>query len=258
MPVLIVIVVSGMPRCDRDHRLARRWHGKTKSELRAGRPAACPAIPRAVRDRRASRIWCWNTPPASRSGTCGTIRRSLTAGAIRLARAADRIKRQGLHAAGAVLEGLRPEQVRVSPLGQVLLDPTVMLLPLPAPREAPIRPSLVSAPEVIDGRPADPRSDLYCIGAVLYALELGHELSDLDFRGPGDPIPFLDRFPEAHPLLGRLLGRTLARFREQRFPSPKASDLTGFEELCAALAEERNGMLAASSIGRGRMDVDRK
>jgi protein phosphatase len=84
---------------------------------------------------------------------------------------------------------------------------------------------------------------------VIYALEMGHELSDLDFRGPGDPIPFLDRFPEAHPFLGRLLGRTLNRSREKRFPSDKAGDLTGFEELAAGLAE------AQRVLARVRLDV---
>ncbi len=164
-----------------------------------------------------------------------------------LARLADLLRR--LHAAGAVLESLRPEQVRVSPLGEVLLDPTVILLPFPVGPDAPIRAGLVSSPELIDGQSADPRSDLYCIGSVLYALELGHELSDLDFRGPGDPIPFLDRFPEAHPFLGRLLGKTCVRLREQRFPTPKAADLTGFDELVAALEE------AQKVLSRVRLDV---
>src|SRR4051812_25837518 len=57
-----------------------------------------------------------------------------------------------IHRAGAILESLRPEQVRISPLGQVLLDPTVVLLPLPLPRSAPVRPTIVSAPELIEGQ----------------------------------------------------------------------------------------------------------
>lgn len=154
-----------------------------------------------------------------------------------------------LHRAGAVLESLTPEQVRISPLGQVLLDPTVVLLPLPLPRSAPVRPSLVSAPELIDGQGVDARADLYCVGSVLYALELGHELTDLDVRAPGDPHAFLDRFPDAHPLLGRLIGRTLARFREQRFPSAGGGDPTGFDELIATLLEAQRG------LGRVRLDV---
>lgn len=164
-----------------------------------------------------------------------------------LSRLATLLRR--LHGAGAILAGLRPEQVRVSPLGEIILDPTVVLLPLPMRRDASIQPSLITPPELIDGQPADPRSDLYCLGSVIYALEIGHELSDLDFRGAGDPIPFLDRFPEAHPLLGRLLGRTFARLREQRFPSTKAADLTGFDELIATLDD------AQRILGRVRLDV---
>jgi protein phosphatase len=156
---------------------------------------------------------------------------------------------RGLHAAGAALESLRPEQVRISRLGEVMLDPTVILLPLPAARDLPVRPTLVSPPELHDGLLPDPRSDLYCFGTVLYALELGHELSELDFRALGDPLPFLDRFPDAHPALGRLLGRTAVRFREQRFPSAKSGDLSGFDELASALGE------AQRVLGRVRHDV---
>ena len=67
---------------------------------------------------------------------------------------------RGLHRAGAALEGLRPEQIRVSATGRITLDPTVVLLPVPAPRNITVRPSLVSPPELHDGQPADPRSDL--------------------------------------------------------------------------------------------------
>jgi serine/threonine protein phosphatase PrpC len=154
-----------------------------------------------------------------------------------------------LHAAGGVLEGLRPEQVHVSADGQVTLAPTVILLPVPTPRKPSVRPSLISPPELHDGQPADSRSDLYCFGTVLYALELGHELSELDFRGPGDPVPFLERFPEAHPLLGRLMAKTFSRLREQRFPSAMSEDLSGFDELIAALAEARR------VLGRVRLDI---
>jgi PPM family protein phosphatase len=182
-------------------------------------------------------LWeAWDDPAFGTSERYGWLRRL-----------ADLIR--GLHRSGAILEGLRPEQVRISARGEVFLDPTVVLLPFPTPDDFPIRPSLVSAPELIDGQPADPRSDLYCIGTVLYALELGHELSELDFRGPGDPLPFLERFPDAHPLLGRLIGRTLARFREARFPSAEADDLTGFDELTATLAEAQRAM------SRARLDV---
>jgi serine/threonine protein phosphatase PrpC len=156
---------------------------------------------------------------------------------------------RALHQAGAVLEGLRPEQVRINPDGRLMLDPSVVLLPMSVSPSADVRPSTLGPPELHDGLPPDPRSDLFCFGTVVYALELGHELSDLDFAGPGEPLPFDDRFPEAHPLLARLVGKTLARLREQRFPSSQSDDLTGFDELIAALAEARR------VIGRVRLDV---
>jgi protein phosphatase len=151
---------------------------------------------------------------------------------------------------GAVLESLSPGQVHVSPLGQVLLDATVVLLPVPLPAKAPIRPELSSAPELFRGAPIDARSDLYCFGALLYALELGHELSDPDFRGPGDPKPFLERFPDAHPLLGRLLSKTLQPDRDRRFPTGVAADdISGFGELCDELKQ------AQRTLGRVRLDL---
>jgi serine/threonine protein phosphatase PrpC len=182
-------------------------------------------------------LWdVWDDPaagPAVRFGALGRLAELL----------------RGLHQAGAVLESLRPEQVRIDADGRLSLDPSVVLLPLSAVSTAGSRPSTLSPPELHDGLSADPRSDLYCFGTVLYALELGHELSDLDFTAPGDPLPFEDRFPEAHPLLARLVGKTLARLREQRFPSAESDDLTGFDELIASLAEARR------AIGRARLDV---
>jgi serine/threonine protein phosphatase PrpC len=181
-------------------------------------------------------LWdVWEDPtfgPAERFGWLGQL--------------ADLLR--SLHRAGAILEALRPEQVRITPLGQVVLDPTVVLLPLPLPQAAPLRTSPICAPEMIGGLGVDARADLYCVGTILYALELGHELTDLDFRAPGDPYPFLERFPDAHPLLGRLLGKTLARFREQRFPTA-GGDPTGFDELIATLAE------AQRVLGRARLEV---
>jgi serine/threonine protein phosphatase PrpC len=182
-------------------------------------------------------LWdVWDEPaygPAERYGWLGQL--------------ADLLR--NLHRAGAVLESLRPEQVRVTPLGQVVLDPTVVLLPLPLPRTAPIRPSPNSAPELIDGLGVDARADLYCFGTVLYALQLGHELTDIDFRGPGDPYHFLERFPDAHPFLGRLMSKSLARFREQRFPTAGGKEPTGFDELIATLAD------AQRVLNRARLEV---
>jgi protein phosphatase len=164
---------------------------------------------------------------------------------------------RALHRSGAVVESLRPEQVHVSPLGQVLLDASVRLLPMALPAGRPgsagypaVRPGLLSAPELLAGGPVDARADLYCFGTLLLALELGHELTDLDFRAPGDPRPFLERFPDAHPFLGRLLTQILHPDRTQRFPGrDPADDLSGFDTLTRTLAQ------AQRLLGRVRLDV---
>jgi serine/threonine protein phosphatase PrpC len=165
-----------------------------------------------------------------------------------LAQLADLLRT--LHGAGVVVESLRPEQVHISALGQVLFDASVGLVPLPLPPDAPLRPTVLSAPELIFAQPVDARSDLYCFGTVLYALELGHELTDLDFRGPGEPRPILERYPEAHPFLGRLLAKTLNPDRGRRFPTREYDeDRSGFDELIRTLAQ------AQRVLGRARLDL---
>src|SRR5439155_4110364 len=136
-----------------------------------------------------------------------------------------------LHQVGVIVESLRPDQVLLDPFGRVLLDPTVILLPVPLPAGAPLRASLASAPELGVGH-ADARSDLYCFGAVLYALQLGRELTELDCTADGVPLSFAEKCPEAHPFLVRLIGKTYCRDRAGRFPTGRsADDLGGFIEL---------------------------
>jgi serine/threonine protein phosphatase PrpC len=154
-----------------------------------------------------------------------------------------------LHQVGVVLESLRPDQVVVDPFGRVVLDPTVILLPVPLPGGAVLRPSLCSAPELGSGL-ADARCDLYCFGAVLYALQLGRELTDLDCTPDGVPISFAERCRDAHPFLVRLIGKTYCRDRAGRFPTgPSADDLGGFIELHRTLRQ------CQRLLGRARLEV---
>lgn len=153
-----------------------------------------------------------------------------------LAQVADALR--GLHRADAILEGLRPELLVLTEEKGARLADVSDLLPAPLPPDTPVRGSLYSAPELsLAPESVDARADLYSFGAMLYALHVGRELADSDFERPGVPQPFLPRFPDAHPLFGRLLSKTFCRDVAARFPSDEASreDPTGFTELTRTL-----------------------
>jgi protein phosphatase len=143
-----------------------------------------------------------------------------------------------MHQCGAMLEGLRPDLVVVGDDGHARLKELGDLLPLPLPADVAVRGTLYTAPELTAGGQADARADLYSFGALLYALHVGRELSETDFDRPGNPKPFLPRFPDAHPAFGRLLTKTFRREPLSRFPTDEAGkeDPTGFLELIRTLS----------------------
>jgi protein phosphatase len=143
-----------------------------------------------------------------------------------------------LHDAGALLEALRPDMVRVTPAGQARLAVLTDLLPLPLPQGTPVRGSLYTAPElVLADDQADARANLYSFGGLLYSLLVGRELTETDFERVGVPKPFLSVFPDSHPLVGRLLMKTFRRAVADRFPTNEAAneDPSGFRELIHTL-----------------------
>ncbi|MCI0682222.1 MAG: protein phosphatase 2C domain-containing protein [Gemmataceae bacterium] len=146
---------------------------------------------------------------------------------------------QALHAAGAVLEGVRPDLVAVTPSGQAVLADLSDLLPVPLPPGPPIRATLYTAPELIlDPLNADARSDLYSVGAMLYSLEyLHHALEEKDFERQFVPNQITERFPDVHPLFLRLINKTFCRDVHTRFPTDEAGkkDPTGMTELIDTL-----------------------
>ncbi|MBX7103342.1 MAG: protein phosphatase 2C domain-containing protein [Gemmataceae bacterium] len=158
---------------------------------------------------------------------------------------------QVLHAAGAILENLRPDQVVLLPNGQVVFTDTGNLLPLPVPADVPVLGTYSTAPELLTGAWIDARSDLYCFGAMIYALLLGRELTDLDFHAPGVPKSYLERFPDVHPHLGRLLSKTFTADVDRRFPTSEggAEDPSGFHELIALLDQ------CQRTLGRSRLQI---
>src|SRR5262249_29915425 len=98
--------------------------------------------------------------------------------------------------------------------------------------------SLYSAPELIASGPnADARADLFSFGAMLYALHVGRELTQMDFNGAAGPKPFIPRFPDVHPHFGRLISKTCRREPGARFPAGESvkEDATGVLELIRTL-----------------------
>lgn len=79
------------------------------------------------------------------------------------------------------------------------------------------------APEQITGRPADSRSDLYAVGAILYELTtnrppfLGDEQAVLQQHLTAQPTPPRQYNPEISPSLDHLILKLLAKAPEQRY-----------------------------------------
>jgi protein phosphatase len=143
-----------------------------------------------------------------------------------------------MHQCGAMIEGLRPDLVVIGDDGHARFKDLSDLLPLPLPPDVLIRGSLYTAPELAAGNAADARADLYSFGAMLYALHVGRELSETDFDRPGEPKPFIPRFPDIHPAFGRLITKTFRREPASRFPTDEAGreEPTGFLELIRTLS----------------------
>src|SRR5262249_10753659 len=149
-------------------------------------------------------------------------------------------------------EGLRPECIAVSSDGHAGIADLSDLLPLPLPANPPIKATPYTAPElVLASDEVDARADLYSFGAMIYALYLGRELTEIDFERQGVPKPFVLQFPDAHPVVGRILMKTFVREPAARFPSDEAQreDASGFKELIQALR------IAADSLEVVRLDI---
>jgi serine/threonine protein phosphatase PrpC len=157
-----------------------------------------------------------------------------------------------LHRAGAIFEGIRPDMVVITPEGKAAIHDLRDLLPLPIMPGAPIKATPYTAPEmVVEPERATARAALYGFGAMLYALYLGRELSEVDYDAHGQPRPFIERFPDAHPVLARILMKTFDRDVARRFPTEDAlaEDVTGFVELIRTLRH------AGTVLSHARVEV---
>jgi protein phosphatase len=145
---------------------------------------------------------------------------------------------KALHDAGGIVEGLRPDILVLNEAGHLVFNDLTGLLSLPLPANPMVAGNLYTAPEmIIDPASADGRADLYSFGAMLYALYIGRELTEMDFEKPYVPKPFVFRFPDTNPQLGRIIMKTFVRDPLYRFPTDEASkeDATGMLELAKCL-----------------------
>ncbi len=145
---------------------------------------------------------------------------------------------QALAKNGAIIEGIRPDIITVPPVGRAVISELTDILPVPLPPNPPVRGTRYTAPELEMAREnTDARSNLYSFGAMLYALHLGRELSEQDFEKNGLPKHFIARFPDVHPMYGRLVLKTFLRDAAIRFPTDEAGkkDPTGMQELVSTL-----------------------
>jgi serine/threonine protein phosphatase PrpC len=158
-----------------------------------------------------------------------------------------------LHKGGALIEGLRPDNITVTDAGQAMIADLSGLLPFPVPPGTPVHDNLYTAPELLlSPQQADARADLYSLGAILYSLVyLGHALEEKDFEKPFSPHQITDRYPDAHPGLCRLLNKTFCRDLNTRFPTDEAGkeDPSGFREVIRTLE------VCQRNFDRPRMDV---
>ena len=146
------------------------------------------------------------------------------------------------HHAGIVHRDLKPSNVMLTKTGAKLLDfglaklvtggPGGMTTPVTV-QTATVQGTIVGtlqymAPEQLEGRDADPRSDLFAFGAVLYEMVTGRrafvgksQSSVIAAILEADPAPISAEQPLAPPALQRVLNKCLAKDPEARWQTAR-------------------------------------
>ena len=144
---------------------------------------------------------------------------------------------QAIHAAGVVHQDIKPANIMLTQVGVVKVIDFGIAVLAGAPsdgaasEDAEVRPPVLGSakyvsPERLMRRPADPRSDLFSLGIVLYEMATG--VSPFTGDTPGEmllnvldahPLPVLELAPDRPPALARLVHRLLARRAADRYTS---------------------------------------
>ena len=147
---------------------------------------------------------------------------------------------RAIHAAGVVHQDIKPANIVITRAGVVKVIDFGIAVLTGAPsdgatsEDALVRPPVLGSPNYMSPdrllrRPADPRSDLFSLGIVLYEMATGVPPFKAD--SPGEtlsnvldarPLPVLELVPDRPHALAKLVHRLLARHATDRYPSATA------------------------------------
>jgi protein phosphatase len=161
-----------------------------------------------------------------------------------------------LHRLDIVHRDLKPANLHVDAEGKLrILDLGVARCPTLDARETNAQPGTPSymAPELFNGGEANPRTDLYAVGATLYhLLTRKYPYGEIEpFQHPkfGEPVPPTRTRPDLPPWLENVLLKAVARDPAQRFETAEEMLLALERGEASPLLRRRTPLIERSPAG---------